>query len=164
MSVGWILTYAKGPATWVPIIQRLYAGPLILALALGALVLGIWKGPNPRLHMLIAAWAIPFGVYVLYAIAIKPTHFFLPIVLPILSSMPVFLEHGPQKAPGMADHRMACAGAAATVAVVNGYILRRTSVCIAALEREATSAPIVFYRTIEEDFLTRIGWMIRWWW
>jgi hypothetical protein len=36
-----------------------------------------------------------FGLYVLFTIAIKPTHFFLPILLPAFSSLVVLFEFPP---------------------------------------------------------------------
>jgi hypothetical protein len=92
---GWTLAYAKGPASWLHIIEELYGRLLFVALSLFALGLGIWRSPNRIRHLLIATWAFPLGLYILFTTAIKPTHFFLPILLPVYSSLVVFFEFPP---------------------------------------------------------------------
>ena len=43
---------------------------------------GIWRGSTER-HLLIATWVLLLGFNVLISQRIKPTHFFLPILLPV---------------------------------------------------------------------------------
>ena len=104
MSSGWTLAYAKGPLSWWPIIQNLY-GPLILiVLAFIALGLGIWRGQNRVLHLLILTWIVPYSLYILYVVAIKPTHFFLPIILPLYSCLASSLNFRHLHREKMASH------------------------------------------------------------
>ncbi len=159
MSSGWILTYAKGPGSWLPIIEDWYGLPVFLLLAFLALVIGIWRGPNKRLHLLIAAWAVPFGLYVLFAVAIKPTHLFLPILLPIFSSVlvplagPLFESDRPRR-----PMRWLIGG---IVLVIIGYqfvtfVRKDASLYGEVLDREQRSETLVFYETIEKDYLPRV--------
>jgi hypothetical protein len=87
-SVGWVLQYAKGPASWWPILTRLYATPLFLVMALVVtVVLAARPGPRQVLNILILAWSAPLALYILFGVAIKPSHFFLPIMVPLASSI-----------------------------------------------------------------------------
>ncbi|HSR28952.1 MAG TPA: hypothetical protein VLY63_00200 [Anaerolineae bacterium] len=93
MSVGWVLRYAKGPESWLPILTGSYGIPLFLAVALLVLLaVAFRKGPRQVLHVTILCWIAPLALYILYAIAIKPTHFFLPIILPLASCVPAALQ------------------------------------------------------------------------
>lgn len=87
MSQGWSVLYSKGPLAWLPLIQTMYGSLAFVALAFGVAVLNLWKGQRRVLHALILAFAIPFLVYVLFTIVIKPTHFLLPAALPLYSAL-----------------------------------------------------------------------------
>jgi len=93
MSVGWVLHYAKGPESWMPIITRLYAGSLFLGLSVALVVVtALRRGPGQVLHLMILCWMAPLSVYILFSVAIKPTHFFLPIIIPLASCIPAALQ------------------------------------------------------------------------
>jgi hypothetical protein len=92
MSSGFVLSYARGPATWIPLITENYAGPLFVLISFIALGFGMANKQKRLLNILIAAWAIPFALYLLFAIAIKPKHFFLPILLPVFSALPYLFD------------------------------------------------------------------------
>jgi hypothetical protein len=41
---------------------------------------------------MILFWAVPFALYLLFFVAIKPKHFFLPILLPVFSTLPYLYD------------------------------------------------------------------------
>lgn len=159
MSQGWTLAYAKGPASWLPIIQNLYGQLIFIALVLFALGLGIWRGTNRILHMLIAAWAVPFGLYILFTIAIKPTHFFLPVLLPVFSSIVVLFDPSlyqsnlPRKfLPWLAR------GIVLTILAYQFtvYVNKDVAMYREVLFRERTEKSLVFYNTLKNEYLPRV--------
>jgi hypothetical protein len=159
MSVGWTLSYAKGPGSWLPIIERLYGQPIFIALSLLALGLGIWKGENRVRHLIIAMWAIPFGIYVLYAVAIKPTHFFLPILLPVYSSLVVLFEFPPFTRPSAQKWAAYLCGALifGVIAYQFGVYLQRDATLYRdVLTREEANGALAFYDIVDSRYLTRI--------
>ena len=154
MSVGWTLSYAKGPASWLPIIERLYGRLIFIALALLALGLGIWKSENR-----VAMWAIPFGIYVLYAVAIKPTHFFLPILLPVYSSLAVLFELPPfTRLPGQkwAGYLWGTLIFAIIAYQFGIYLQRDATLYRDVLTREETNGSLAFYDIVDSRYLARI--------
>jgi len=163
MSSGWTVAYAKGPLSWWPILRNLY-GPLILiALAFIALGFGIWRGQNRILPLLILAWIVPFSLYILYVVAIKPTHFFLPIVLPLYSSLVVLFEFPPFTPRENASHAQKWSGwmLGAIVLAVLGYqffvfIQKDINLYQGVLTREQGNQALAFYSTVENQVLPRI--------
>lgn len=159
MSEGWTLTYAKGPASWLGIIEELYGQLIFIALAFLALILGIWRGENRTRHLLIATWALPLGLYVLFTIAIKPTHFFLPILLPVYSSLIVFFEFPPFNAE-KPPKPISWLWGGLILAVIAWqfviYINRDVTLYREVLTREENEKSLVFYNVIERDYLPRI--------
>jgi hypothetical protein len=163
MSQGWTLQYAKGPASWVPILEDLYGQLVFILLAFIALGIGMWRTEQRVRHLLIAAWALPFGLYVLYAIAIKPTHFFLPILLPVYSSLVVLFDCPPfvkTNHLSPVQSRLAWVWAAVVVAVFGyqfvTYVQKDVTLYREVLTREEHNESLAFYRTIESDYLRRI--------
>lgn len=91
MAFGFEIGYSKGPSSWFDLINEFYGGGIFIIVAVIALLKGILRGPNHLLHTLIFSYALPFTLYILFAIAIKPFHFFLPVVLPVYSSIAVII-------------------------------------------------------------------------
>jgi len=159
MSAGWTLAYAKGPGSWLPIIEELYGQLIFIALALIALALGIWRGRNRMLHLLIATWSIPFGLYILYAIAIKPKHFFLPILLPVYSSLAVLFEFPPFAADQPRKPIAWLFGALILTVIAYQfaiYINKDIQMYREVLTREEHEESLVFYSMLENDYLPRL--------
>ncbi len=156
---GWTLAYAKGPASWKHIIEELYGQLLFVALSLVALGVGIWRSPNRIRHLLIATWAFPLGLYILFTTAIKPTHFFLPILLPVYSSLIVFLEFppfNPEKPRNAASLTWGAVLAAMVIWQFAIYINKDVELYRDVLTREENEGSLVFYDTLERDYLPRI--------
>ncbi|MCL5611128.1 MAG: hypothetical protein M1485_01015 [Chloroflexi bacterium] len=159
MSSGWTLTEAKGPASWLPIINQFYGQLIFIALAFIALALGIWRGANKTLHPLIAAWAIPFGLYMLFAIAIKSTHFFLPILLPVYGSLVVLLEFPPFVSEKPRPFIPWLWGGLVIALITYQfvvYINQDIALYRNVLGREDTEQSLVFYHIIERNYLPLI--------
>ena len=162
MSAGWTLHYASGPASWLGVLRAYYGGLTFIGLALVSLAVGTWRSESRLRSILIAAWAIPFGLYVLLTIAIKPTHFFLPILLPVFSSLAVWegaARSGPAQGEGLARWLPRLGIGLAAVIVVYQFMLNvraDASLYREALTREHTNGALVFYSELEGKFLPRL--------
>ena len=78
--------YSKGPQWWTSTLEKWYGQPLFLAFLFGSLVAGSLWGPNRFANRLILTWVVPYSIYLLYFVAVKPDHYWLPVMLPIFSS------------------------------------------------------------------------------
>jgi hypothetical protein len=159
MSEGWTLAYDVGPASWLNIIKELYGQLIFVTLAFIALALGIWRGQNRIRHLLIATWALPLGLYVLFTVAIKPTHFFLPILLPVYSSLVVLFEFPPFTAKKFRTPASWLQGGVilAVIAYQFGVYLNKDVVLYHdVLVREKNEGSLVFYNTLKQDYLSHI--------
>ena len=159
MSEGWTLAYDVGPASWLNIIKELYGQLIFVALAFIALALGIWRGQNRTRHLLIATWALPLGLYVLFTIAIKPTHFFLPVLLPVYSSLIVLFEFPPFTAEKSRTPISWLWGGLILAIIAYQfvvYINKDVELFREVLVREENEGSLVFYNTLEQDYLPRI--------
>lgn len=159
MSEGWTLTYAKGPASWLNIIKELYGQMIFVVLAFIALALGIWRRQNRTRHLLIATWALPLSLYMLFTVAIKPTHFFLPVLLPVYSSLIVLFEFPPFTAKK--PHTPAAwlwGGLILTVLAYQFaiYVNKDVELFREVLVREEHEGSIAFYGALEQNYLPRI--------
>lgn len=155
---GWVLNYANGPAAWFPIIKNLYGQGIFILLSLIGLGLGIWKSENRLRHALIAFWSIPFGLYVLFVVAIKPTHFFLPILLPIYSSVIVFFEFPPFTSRNKSALAWAWGAVIAAICVYQFgiYINKDIELYQETLTREKHEESLAFYAVLAQDYLPKI--------
>jgi hypothetical protein len=79
-------TYATGLNAWLPYLQEWYALPILIIFLLGSLGYACWKGPNRLTHRLILGWIIPYSLYLIFFVATKPTHYWLPTFIPLLSN------------------------------------------------------------------------------
>lgn len=153
---GWVLSYAKGPASWMRIIESLYGRLPFIALAFFALAFGLSRAESRARSLVIGLWAIPFGLYVLFAVAIKPTHFFLPILLPVYSGLvglfdfPVFEKKNVRS----------CLLGGLFLSVIGWqfilYIAKDIELYREVLTREEHQASLVFYRELEADIFSRL--------
>jgi hypothetical protein len=161
MSNGFVLSYAKGPATWMPLIAENYAQPLFLLIGFAALGIGIAKKETRLLSLLIATWAIPFTLYLLFAIAIKPKHFFIPILLPVFSTLPfVFDALWPR------PFRFVKENAAKLTLLIVTFVIAASQVVynfnidaehyLAELNKEKDSQAIQFYEKLDEGLFSKI--------
>ncbi|NPV76540.1 MAG: hypothetical protein HPY59_09230 [Anaerolineae bacterium] len=86
---GWenMDTYNRNPATWLPVLERWYGGIFFLAFAIVSLVAGCFQGSQRRLNLLILLWVIPYSLYLLLVIAVRPDHYWMPVLLPLFSAI-----------------------------------------------------------------------------
>jgi 4-amino-4-deoxy-L-arabinose transferase-like glycosyltransferase len=80
------LYYSKGPRWWVTVLEKWYAPPLFLVYLTGALIAGCIWGPRRFTNRLILTWVLPYSIYLLYFVAVKPDHYWLPVMLPLFSA------------------------------------------------------------------------------
>ncbi|MCC7118384.1 MAG: hypothetical protein IT310_07660 [Anaerolineales bacterium] len=155
---GWVLYYASGPAAWAPILKKLYGQIPFILLALVSLGLGIWKRESRLRHILIALWSIPFGLYVLFAVAIKPTHFFLPILLPIYSSLIVLFDFAPFKKTYKSPLLWLWGGAVVAILIYQFgvYLQQDFNLYHETLTREEHEGSLAFYAVLEKEYLPKI--------
>lgn len=77
--------YSKGPQWWVSTLDKWYGSPLFLGFLLASLVAGCIWGPRTFTNRLILTWVIPYSIYLFYFVAVKPDHYWLPVMLPLFS-------------------------------------------------------------------------------
>jgi hypothetical protein len=77
--------YAKGPQWWRWTLNDWYGHPLFLGFLVLSLIAGCAWGPKRLLNGLILTWIIPFSIYLLYFVAVKPDHYWLPVMVPLFS-------------------------------------------------------------------------------
>ncbi len=79
--------YQKGPQFWTWTLENRYGPvPLLLLLAAG-LAAGCAWGSRRGLSLLILSWSIPLSLYLFYFVAPKPDHYWLPVMLPLFSTV-----------------------------------------------------------------------------
>ena len=79
---------------------------LLLGFLLISLISGCIWGPNQLLNRLILLWIVPYSIYLFYFVAVKPDHYWLPVMLPLYSAalnIPLAI-HG-KLIPGLAAGR-----------------------------------------------------------
>jgi len=79
-------TYETGLAAWLPYLRQWYALPFFTLFLLFSLGVGIWKNRQQPTHWLLLGWIIPYSLYLILFVAIKPTHYWLPTFFPLLSN------------------------------------------------------------------------------
>jgi len=80
-------TYQKGPQFWEWTLNRMYGStPLLLLLAAGLVAGCVW-GSRRGLNLLVLSWSIPLTLYLFYFVAPKPDHYWLPVMLPLFSTV-----------------------------------------------------------------------------
>jgi hypothetical protein len=161
MSDGFVLSYAKGPATWIPLITENYAQPLFLLVGFVALGIGIARKETRLLSLLIAMWAIPFTLYLLFAIAIKPRHFFIPILLPVFSTLPFLFDVlWPRPFRFAKENAVKLTLLAVTFVIAAGQLVYNLNFdaghYLAELNKEKDSQAIQFYEKLDGSVFSKI--------
>ena len=162
MSDGFVLSYAKGPAAWFSLIDNNYAQPLFLLASLVSLGIGIAKKETRLLSLLIATWSIPFMLYLLFTVVIKPKHFFIPILLPVFSTLPLLFDAvWPRTFRLVKANLVKFVLLAVTLVVVLTQVIYNFNFdakhYLAELNKEKDSQAIQFYEKLDEIVFSKIS-------
>jgi hypothetical protein len=155
MSFGWSVAYAKGPAAWFPTIREYYGQWFFIGLAFMAAILGAVKSTRRLLYVLILTWSVPYAIYVLSVIVIRPSHFLLPITLPLFSCLAFIMPFDGVQANRSILARWLSWGAVVLIAiqfVIN--ISSGVSQYTEELFRQETSESLKFYAKLERQNLS----------
>jgi len=79
--------YALGPQHWTWTLQTFFGSWPLLGFVFLSLLAGCFWGPNKLLNRLILTYIVPQSIYLLYFVAPKPSHYWLPVILPLFSAM-----------------------------------------------------------------------------
>ncbi len=79
-------TYETGLASWLPYLRQWYALPVFTLFLLLSLGVGICRNRQQPIYWLLLGWIIPYSLYLILFVAIKPTHYWLPTFIPLLSN------------------------------------------------------------------------------
>ena len=77
--------YQKGPRYWEPTLSRWYGIPLFLFFIAASLLWGAIHGPEQFVNRILFTWFLPFTIYLLFLVSVKPDHYWLPVMLPLFS-------------------------------------------------------------------------------
>ncbi len=79
--------YGVGWAAWQPVLTGWYGSFAFLAFALVCHVYNALRGKIALISRQFLAWIIPFSLYVIYTIAVKPDHYWMPVMLPLFAGV-----------------------------------------------------------------------------
>jgi hypothetical protein len=79
--------YAVGWAAWEPVLSGWYAPYIGLFFALLSHWYNAFFGKIKEISRLFLAWIIPFSLYVIYIIAVKPDHYWMPVMIPLFAGI-----------------------------------------------------------------------------
>jgi hypothetical protein len=79
------LAYGKGPAFWEWTLTRWFGSPALLAFLGLSLLAGCLWGTDRLLNCLILGWLLPYSIYLLWFVAVKPDHYWLPVFVPLFA-------------------------------------------------------------------------------
>lgn len=77
---------SKGPQWWASTLEKWYASPIFLAFLFFSTAAGCIWGTRTLSHRLILTWVVPYSIYLSYFVAVKPDHYWLPVMLPLFST------------------------------------------------------------------------------
>jgi Gpi18-like mannosyltransferase len=79
--------YGVGWEAWKPVLNGWYAPTAFLIFAVFAQLLNSIKGRTQEISRLFVCWVIPFSLYIIYVIAVKPDHYWMPVMLPLFAGV-----------------------------------------------------------------------------
>lgn len=133
-----------------PDIRTHYGQPFFLLLAFAALGLGIARKETRLKNSLILAWCVPLSISIIN-LATRRTHYWLPIMLPLFSTLVYFFPEEKLRFGGKS--RNLAGMAVAVLLILQAALFIRTDVGIytTQLQREEQAASILFYEKLEEQ-------------
>ncbi|MFT3893065.1 MAG: hypothetical protein QM730_15660 [Anaerolineales bacterium] len=161
VSEGFVLSYNKGPATWLPVLTEKYGGSLFLVLTALSLGSGVVNKDKRLINLLILTWALPFAFYLLFFSALKSEHYFLPVLLPIFSALPfVFDKLFPQHLWFIRENAWKLGAFALVSIIVLAQVFYNIKfdarVYSAGIRKEADSPSLQFFRQLDSEYLSKI--------
>jgi hypothetical protein len=172
MSAGWNVQYSRGPLAWYPMIKEMYGNIWTILLAFAVVIANIRQGRKRVLNILILAWTVPYLIYVMAVIVIKPHHFLIPIFLPLFSSLATVFDCIPtfrrdvrprfkrQDARGGKSQLPALLVNLAVILILGAQVVHNLSWDIehyqATLNKEKNSAEIAFFDELNEKYLSKL--------
>ncbi len=79
--------YGVGWLAWQPVLNGWYASYAFLLVALIAQIYNSITGSIKDISRIFLIWILPFSLYVIYSIAVKPDHYWMPIMLPLFAGL-----------------------------------------------------------------------------
>jgi hypothetical protein len=79
--------YSTGFSAWAPYLDRWYGLIPFLIFAFILLVINCIWGDQKSLNWMILGWVIPYAAYLIFFVAVKPDHYWLPVMVPFLSAV-----------------------------------------------------------------------------
>jgi hypothetical protein len=77
--------YNKGPQWWASTLEKWYASPWFSLFLVVSLIGGMVWGKRRLLSLILLTWVVPYSIYLLFFVAVKPDHYWLPVLLPLFS-------------------------------------------------------------------------------
>ena len=156
ITTGWTVEYTKGILPWFTTITKYYGEGITLILAHLVLLAGVIRGPRRLLNTMILTWAVPFSLYMFFVIVIRPFHFYMPIALPVYSSIGLLLvpfnRHQEGEETGNSSQVVKVLSILALLVVGTQFVLNviwDVEEYDTQLNREASSKSIEFYDAVE---------------
>lgn len=78
--------YQTGLSAWLPYFEEWYANAIILLFLLASVLYGILRGKHRLMNALLLAWLLPYSIYLIFFVAVKPFHYPLPVMIPLFSA------------------------------------------------------------------------------
>jgi hypothetical protein len=78
--------YQKGLIFWKWTVENRYGQAWFISFLLLSVIIGCIWGKNRLQNRLLLAWLIPLGIYLVFFVAPKPSHYISPFMLPLFSS------------------------------------------------------------------------------
>lgn len=166
LGAGFIVAYHNGPAAWLSVISQNYSVWAFLLLSLVALAIGIVRPGKRLLNLMILSWSLPFMLYIMFALAIRASHFPLPILLPVFSALPAFFTLAPERFTKPVGSYIRSNGPrlvllAAGLAVIGwqlAFSLRLdVPMYLDNLSREQNSPSLQYFSALDAKYLSRIA-------
>lgn len=84
--------YHKGPFWWKWTLETWYAPiPFLLFLA-ASNIAGCFWGSKKFTNRILISWMVPYSIYLLYFVAPKPDHYWLPVMLPLFACAFILID------------------------------------------------------------------------
>lgn len=161
--LGFGVLYGTGPKSWAPVLTEYYGQLVFFLVPIVGLIVGVVSGRKRLLSAMILSWALPYTLYLLYLVAVKSFHYFLPVALPLFSGAAVWLDvlfpddrpQGKRQA-GTALRWAAILGVIVAAFQFGSNIQWSINDFVETLHREENEPLISFYEQVEEVYIAQL--------